>query len=72
MTRREWLINLGRVSLLRWRVLRGRSLPAFASGLLVWLDRLSLRMHERAVDRPWTSEASSRIDRILAGKERDR
>jgi hypothetical protein len=68
MTRREILINWGRLMLLRWRVVRGRSLPAFA---MVWLRQLDRWAAERAVDRPWTPESSARLDRILAREDRD-
>lgn len=41
MTRREALLNSGRLFLLRWRMIRGRALPAFATAALRFLDRLS-------------------------------
>jgi hypothetical protein len=40
MTRREWILNLARLALLRWRVIRGTALPAFAMALLRFLDRV--------------------------------
>ena len=69
MTRRELLVNWARLALLRWRVVRRRALPAFAMALLRGLDRLALRFAERAVDRPWTPEASARLDRAIARRE---
>ncbi len=68
MTRRELLVNWTRLALLRWRVLRGRALPAFATAFLRTLDRWAA---ERAVDTSWTSDASGRIDRILKRQEHD-
>ncbi len=47
MTRRELLLNWARLALLRWRVLRGRALPAIASSLLVALDRVALALQKR-------------------------
>ena len=47
MTRREALINAGRILLLRWRVIRGRALPAIAMAVLSALDRLAARWQER-------------------------
>ncbi len=47
MTRREVFINVARVALLQWRILRGRALPALASSLLVWLDRWALALEKR-------------------------
>ncbi len=47
LSRREWLVNVSRLSLLRWRVIRKRALPAIASTLLVWLDRWALALHKR-------------------------
>lgn len=44
MTRRELLVNAGRLALLRWRVVRRRALPAFASFLLVQLDAWAGRL----------------------------
>jgi len=46
MTRREAIINGARIFVLRWRVLRGRALPAVGSALLVWLDRWAVRLHQ--------------------------
>jgi hypothetical protein len=42
MTRREWLINLARLALLRWRLIRGTALPAFGMALLRALDRFQV------------------------------
>ncbi len=39
MTRRELFVNSLRLALLRWRVVRGRALPAIGMSLLRWLDR---------------------------------
>jgi len=69
LTRRELLINWGRLSLLRWRMVRGAALPACAMTALRILDRWS---SERAIDRPWTPAASNRLDRVLDQSERDR
>jgi hypothetical protein len=38
VTRRELLVNWLRLTLLRWRVVRGRALPALATSLLAQLD----------------------------------
>ena len=46
MTRRQWFVNLARLSLLRWRVLRGRALPVFASALLIRLDAWAKRLEQ--------------------------
>ena len=48
LTRREILINSSRLLLLKWRLVRGRALPALASALLAWLDRWALRIHREA------------------------
>ncbi len=47
MTRREVFVNVARVALLQWRILRGRALPAIASSLLLWLDRVALALQKR-------------------------
>jgi hypothetical protein len=47
MTRREWLINVARVALLRWRVVRGRTLPALATAVLVKLDAWAKQLEQR-------------------------
>ncbi len=62
-------INMARLWLLYWRVWRGSPLPAVAMVVLRWLDRLALRLAERATDKPWTPAASARIDHML---DRDR
>ncbi len=46
MSRREVLINWGRLILLKWRVVHGRALPAIASSLLTVLDRWATQIHE--------------------------
>jgi hypothetical protein len=46
MTRRDLLgclVDIGRIALLKWRVVRGRALPAFAMALLSFLDRQAKR-----------------------------
>jgi len=60
------LLNWARLVLLRWRVIRGRALPAVAMLVLRQLDRWA----ERAIDKAWTPAASTRVDRILARKDR--
>ncbi len=45
MSRRQWLCNLGRLLLLRWRVWRGHHLPRFAMALLMSLDRWAVQLH---------------------------
>jgi hypothetical protein len=47
MTRREWLVNLARLALLRLRVWRGQALPRAAMLLLVQLDALATTLHRR-------------------------
>jgi hypothetical protein len=47
MTRRALLVNVSRIALLEWRILRGRALPAVATWMLSMLDRLALRWQER-------------------------
>ena len=69
MTRRDVLINWGRLALLRWLVVRGSALPAFA---MAWLRALDRWAAERALDKPCTAEASAWIDRILAREEQGR
>ena len=46
MSRRELLVNWCRLALLKWRIVRGSALPALASSLLAWLDRVSVRLHQ--------------------------
>jgi hypothetical protein len=65
-------VNVARIALLEWRILRGSALPAVGTWMLSKLDRWALRWEERAVDRPWTPEASNRVDRIFAGKDGER
>jgi len=69
LTRRQWLVNSARLLLLRWRVIRGRALPVFAMGILRTFDRWAA---ELALGKPWTPEASARLDRVLSKQERDR
>ncbi len=69
MTRREALVNTGRLLLLRWRVIRGRGLPVFAMALLRILGRWAA---ELALGKPWTPKASARLDRVLSEEEGDR
>jgi hypothetical protein len=66
MTRREALVNVARLGLLRLRVWRGAALPAALMTLLRVLDRWAAG---RAVDRPYTGEASRRIDEHLVDRE---
>jgi len=47
ITRREVLVNTFRLALLRWRMVRGRALPAFGTALLVWLDRWALALQRK-------------------------
>lgn len=68
MTRRE-VLDLGRLALLRLRVRIAQSLPVALMTFLKLLDRWSA---ERAVDRPWTTKASHRLDRILEQKDGER
>lgn len=44
MTRRELLVNWGRLALLKWRIVRGVALPGAAMGLLSWLDGIAARL----------------------------
>ena len=67
MTRHEVFVNVGRLLLLRWRVIRGRALPVFALALLRTFDRWAA---ELALGKPWTPEASARLDRVLSEGER--
>jgi hypothetical protein len=67
MSRRE-LLDLARLALLRFRVRIARPLPLVLMTLLRALDR---RAAERPVDKPWRREASARVDRILADRERE-
>lgn len=41
MTRRAWLAHCGRMGLLKWRLVRGRALPAVAMAWLRILDKWS-------------------------------
>jgi hypothetical protein len=68
MARRE-LLDLTRLALLQLRVRIGRPLRAGLMALLATLDRWAA---ERAIDRPWTAEASARLDRRLSERERER
>ena len=43
MTRREWLVNWARLVILRWRMVRGRALPALGVAALRWLDTVAAR-----------------------------
>jgi hypothetical protein len=63
MTRRELFVNSARLCLLNWRLVRGRALPAFVMAVLRTLDRWAA---ERAIDEPWTREASARVDRVVS------
>ena len=47
MTRRELLINWSRLGLLKWRIVRGKALPAAALALLRALDRAAVKLQER-------------------------
>jgi hypothetical protein len=46
VSRRECLCNLGRLTLLRWRLMRGTALPGFAMSTLAALDRWATRLHQ--------------------------
>jgi len=48
MSRREWLVNVARLALLRWRVVRGAALPAFGLAALRLLDSWALSLSKRA------------------------
>jgi hypothetical protein len=48
MTRRELLLNWSRLWLLRWRVVRGYALPAFATALLRLLDSWAVQSQKRS------------------------
>lgn len=69
MTSREWLYDLGRIWLFKWRLIRGAALPRCAMAWLIALDKWSA---ERALDKSWSPAASDRLDRILAEKDRAR
>jgi hypothetical protein len=65
MTRRE-LLDLARLALLRLRVRIARPLPVALMAALRILDKWAA---ERAIDKPWTRDASAMVDRVLSERE---
>jgi hypothetical protein len=51
MTRWEWPIDILRLAVLRWRMLRSRALPTFGMASLGWLDRRALALQRRRYTR---------------------
>jgi hypothetical protein len=47
MTRQEFFINWARFALLRWRVVRGRALPALAMAVMRGLDAWARHLEQR-------------------------
>ncbi|HXZ43738.1 MAG TPA: hypothetical protein VEH53_02840 [archaeon] len=45
------VIDVARLRLLRWRLIRGRALPAFGTALLTWLDRYAVALQQKRRER---------------------